>query len=235
MRESQRRAENMSISKQSEIRRMGSMPTVGSKTVTKTYMEKRGGILGFFLGEKEVTRQVQVPDDSRQRKWKADKARIENTYNNEIRRIRLEENNLERKREELEEERKNISKAECDMKKRAEATKAVLEQKKKELNEKKTHAKHEYLNNQKRKLSEQVSQYFDEYRDKLIDSMRESYGENMYLLKKEVERMFNVGFDLNLKVLENALHNEKSVENWEETLGKITNIREILERYVEVI
>ena len=94
---------------------------------------------------------------------------------------------------------------EDSLRKRIEGTKKILQSKQLELEEKKRSARREYLENQKKDFIEQIYQYFEDIGNRLIDSMRLSYNDNKRLIEKEVERMFESGFELGMKDLENAL------------------------------
>ena len=61
---------NKDREKQRELSRLGSEPSLGTKTVTETYTQKRNILFNWILGEKEMTRQVQVVDDTKRRKWR---------------------------------------------------------------------------------------------------------------------------------------------------------------------
>ena len=220
--------------KQKEIFWLGSEPDLGTKMVTETYMQKRSILFNWLLGEKEKTRQVQVVDDTSRRIWNENRARIDRKYNEEIKRVKIDQSKLNSKLEELQSELNSTKFDEEALRKRIDSTKRVLENKIMELEEKKRLASREYLENQKRNFSEQISIYFDETRDKLIDNMRESYRENMKVVEREVEKIFEAGFELSIKNLENTLKNsELKASPCEETLRRITIIIENLERYVK--
>ena len=225
---------NKDREKQRELSRLGSEPSLGTKTVTETYTQKRNILFNWILGEKEMTRQVQVVDDTKRRKWREYKYSIERRYNEDIKRAKFEQSKLTLKLNELEDELRNMKTEEASLRKRIEGTKKLLESKQLELEEKKRSAKREYLENQKRNFSEQITQYFIEISKKLMDSMRESYQDNKLLVESEVEKMFESGFELGMKDLENALKKgEEAVAPCEETLQRITAIRENLERYIK--
>ena len=225
---------NKDREKQRELSRLGSEPSLGTKTVTETYTQKRNILLYWILGEKDMTRQVQVVDDTKRRKWREYKYSIERRYNEDIKRAKFEQSKLTLKLNELEDELRNMKTEEASLRKRIEGTKKLLESKQLELEEKKRSAKREYLENQKRNFSEQITQYFIEISKKLMDSMRESYQDNKLLVESEVEKMFESGFELGMKDLENALKKgEEAVAPCEETLQRITAIRENLERYIK--
>nr|WP_314766721.1 dynamin family protein [uncultured Lachnoanaerobaculum sp.] len=226
---------NKDREKQRELSRLGSEPALGTKTVTETYKQKRNALFNWILGEKEMTRQVQVVDDTNRRKWKENKARVERRYNEDIKRAKLEQSNLSSRLNELEYELMNMKSEEDSLRKRIEGTKKILQSKQLELEEKKRSARREYLENQKKDFIEQIYQYFEDIGNRLIDSMRLSYNDNKRLIKKEVERMFESGFELGMKDLENALKKgEEAVAPCEETLQRIVVIRENLERYIKV-
>jgi|GEM_PF-698270 len=226
---------NKDREKQRELSRLGSEPALGTKTVTETYKQKRNALFNWILGEKEMTRQVQVVDDTNRRKWKENKSRVERRYNEDIKRAKLEQSNLSSRLNELEYELMNMKSEEDSLRKRIEGTKKILQSKQLELEEKKRSARREYLENQKKNFIEQIYQYFEDISNKLIDSMRLSYNDNKRLIEKEVERMFESGFELGMKDLENALKKgEEAVAPCEETLQRISVIRENLERYVKV-
>ncbi len=226
---------NKDREKQRELSRLGSEPALGTKTVTETYKQKRNALFNWILGEKEMTRQVQVVDDTNRRKWKENKSRVERRYNEDIKRAKLEQSNLSSRLNELEYELMNMKSEEDSLRKRIEGTKKILQSKQLELEEKKRSARREYLENQKKDFIEQVYQYFEDISNKLIDSMRLSYDDNKRLIEKEVERMFESGFELGMKDLENALKKgEEAVAPCEETLQRISFIREKLERYIKV-
>lgn len=226
---------NKDREKQRELSRLGSEPALGTKTVTETYKQKRNALFNWILGEKEMTRQVQVVDDTNRRKWKENKSRVERRYNEDIKRAKLEQSNLSSRLNELEYELINMKSEEDSLRKRIEGTKKILLSKQLELEEKKRSAKREYLENQKKDFIEQIYQYFEDISNKLIDSMRLSYDDNKRLIEKEVERMFESGFELGMKDLENALKKgEEAVAPCEETLQRIAVIRENLERYIKV-
>lgn len=221
--------------KQRELSRLGSEPALGTKTVTETYKQKRNALFNWILGEKEMTRQVQVVDDTNRRKWKEYKYNIERRYNEDIKRAKFEQSKLTLKLNELEDELRNMKSEEDSLRKRIEGTKKILQSKQLELEEKKRSARREYLENQKKDFIEQIYQYFEDISNKLIDSMRLSYDDNKRLIEKEVERMFESGFELGMKDLENALKKgEEAVAPCEETLQRIAVIRENLERYIKV-
>ena len=226
---------NKDREKQRELSRLGSEPALGTKTVTETYKQKRNALFNWILGEKEMTRQVQVVDDTNRRKWKENKSRVERRYNEDIKRAKLEQSNLSSRLNELEYELMNMKSEEDSLRKRIEGTKKILQSKQLELEEKKRSARREYLENQKKDFIEQIYQYFEDISNKLIDSMRLSYDDNKRLIEKEVERMFESGFELGMKDLENALKKgEEAVAPCEETLQRISVIREKLERYIKV-
>lgn len=226
---------NKDREKQRELSRLGSEPALGTKTVTETYKQKRNALFNWILGEKEMTRQVQVVDDTNRRKWKENKSRVERRYNEDIKRAKLEQSNLSSRLNELEYELMNMKSEEDSLRKRIEGTKKILQSKQLELEEKKRSARREYLENQKKDFIEQIYQYFEDISNKLIDSMRLSYDDNKRLIEKEVERMFESGFELGMKDLENALKKgEEAVAPCEETLQRIAVIRENLERYIKV-
>lgn len=226
---------NKDREKQRELSRLGSEPALGTKTVTETYKQKRNALFNWILGEKEMTRQVQVVDDTNRRKWKENKARVERRYNEDIKRAKLEQSNLSSRLNELEYELMNMKSEEDSLRKRIEGTKKILQSKQLELEEKKRSARREYLENQKKDFIEQIYQYFEDIGNRLIDSMRLSYNDNKRLIEKEVERMFESGFELGMKDLENALKKgEEAVAPCEETLQRIVVIRENLERYIKV-
>ena len=226
---------NKDREKQRELSRLGSEPALGTKTVTETYKQKRNALFNWILGEKEMTRQVQVVDDTNRRKWKESKSRVERRYNEDIKRAKLEQSNLSSRLNELEYELMNMKSEEDSLRKRIEGTKKILQSKQLELEEKKRSARREYLENQKKDFIEQIYQYFEDISNKLIDSMRLSYDDNKRLIEKEVERMFESGFELGMKDLENALKKgEEAVAPCEETLQRIVVIRENLERYIKV-
>lgn len=226
---------NKDREKQRELSRLGSEPALGTKTVTETYKQKRNALFNWILGEKEMTRQVQVVDDTNRRKWKESKSRVERRYNEDIKRAKLEQSNLSSRLNELEYELMNMKSEEDSLRKRIEGTKKILQSKQLELEEKKRSARREYLENQKKDFIEQIYQYFEDISNKLIDSMRLSYDDNKRLIEKEVERMFESGFELGMKDLENALKKgDEAVAPCEETLQRIAVIRENLERYVKV-
>jgi hypothetical protein len=226
---------NKDREKQRELSRLGSEPALGTKTVTETYKQKRNALFNWILGEKEMTRQVQVVDDTNRRKWKENKSRVERRYNEDIKRAKLEQSNLSSRLNELEYELMNMKSEEDSLRKRIEGTKKILQSKQLELEEKKRSARREYLENQKKDFIEQIYQYFEDISNKLIDSMRLSYDDNKRLIEKEVERMFESGFELGMKDLENALKKgDEAVAPCEETLQRIAVIRENLERYVKV-
>ena len=221
--------------KQRELSRLGSEPALGTKTVTETYKQKRNALFNWILGEKEMTRQVQVVDDTNRRKWKKYKYNIERRYNEDIKRAKFEQSKLTLKLNELEDELRNMKSEEDSLRKRIEGTKKILQSKQLELEEKKRSARREYLENQKKDFIEQIYQYFEDIGNRLIDSMRLSYNDNKRLIEKEVERMFESGFELGMKDLENALKKgEEAVAPCEETLQRIAVIRENLERYIKV-
>lgn len=221
--------------KQRELSRLGSEPALGTKTVTETYKQKRNALFNWILGEKEMTRQVQVVDDTNRRKWKEYKYNIERRYNEDIKRAKFEQSKLTLKLNELEDELRNMKSEEDSLRKRIEGTKKILQSKQLELEEKKRSARREYLENQKKDFIEQIYQYFEDIGNRLIDSMRLSYNDNKRLIEKEVERMFESGFELGMKDLENALKKgEEAVAPCEETLQRIAVIRENLERYIKV-
>lgn len=226
---------NKDREKQRELSRLGSEPALGTKTVTETYKQKRNALFNWILGEKEMTRQVQVVDDTNRRKWKEYKYSIERRYNEDIKRAKFEQSKLTLKLNELECELSNMKSEEDSLRKRIEGTKKILLSKQLELEEKKRSARREYLENQKKDFIEQIYQYFEDISNKLIDSMRLSYDDNKRLIEKEVERMFESGFELGMKDLENALKKgEEAVAPCEETLQRIAVIRENLERYIKV-
>lgn len=226
---------NKDREKQRELSRLGSEPALGTKTVTETYKQKRNALFNWILGEKEMTRQVQVVDDTNRRKWKENKSRVERRYNEDIKRAKLEQSNLSSRLNELEYELMNMKSEEDSLRKRIEGTKKILQSKQLELEEKKRSARREYLENQKKDFIEQIYQYFEDISNKLIDSMRLSYDDNKRLIEKEVERMFESGFELGMKDLENTLKKgEEAVAPCEETLQRIAVIRENLERYIKV-
>lgn len=221
--------------KQRELSRLGSEPALGTKTVTETYKQKRNALFNWILGEKEMTRQVQVVDDTNRRKWKEYKYNIERRYNEDIKRAKFEQSKLTLKLNELEDELRNMKSEEDSLRKRIEGTKKILQSKQLELEEKKRSARREYLENQKKDFIEQIYQYFEDIGNRLIDSMRLSYNDNKRLIEKEVERIFESGFELGMKDLENALKKgEEAVAPCEETLQRIAVIRENLERYIKV-
>ncbi len=234
MQQNQEDREILEQRKQAMLRSIGHMPKVEIRQTTESYTESRGIILDFIIGEKTVTRQVEVPDDTKQRRWKNEKAEIENAYYAQVNQYKIAENYLSSKMEELQEDLMYTKKEQEVLRKRAEETKMLLEQKIRELEEKKHYARREYLELQKKQLSQKVSEYFDEAGEKMTDSMREAMDGNMQLVEKEVERIFEYGFYANLQALEEATHPSKATESsWKENLKQLNQIRTILERYVQ--
>ena len=218
IRNKQNQIQQKEIQKKWEITSLGEQPDALTKYREETYYENRGGlgILDALLGPKERTRSVPYRDDTNQQQWKKRKSDIETRFSHEENKIRAESRLLANRLQEYKDEIKHYELLDPKKAEEIRSTRALIDAKIKEVEEKRKKAQYEYLKTLKVDLIDDLRMYLFQ-RENVCDCIIRNF-EEVFLNGKDramkiVMSLFNISFEERVDALECLIANRDSFEN----------------------
>jgi GTPase SAR1 family protein len=224
------------------IAQLGTKPPISEYTKNEQKPVDREGfgrLFQWLIGKKTVNVLKTCYDDSNQRKWEEKVRIINENFNEDKRRNQAEIENMEfeikQKEQEIAELESDIISAEAIINSKLK----TLELERINLAERKEKAAREFLELQKRKLQNNITEYFDDIiTPKLKEHIRTSYKSATEKLKKDVRNYY---IDVSKSQRENLIHilSEKKDDNSFDShtallsdIKKMESIRAKLEEYL---
>jgi hypothetical protein len=216
---------------------LGEQPAAETRDKEVITYEKRGGlgiILDFFIGLKKVTRTESYLDDSARQQWDQQKSRIDREAAEKWLQVEKLQGKIEQEIREIEGKLEDVKTQEQDMVKKVSRLKEQKERMESYYREWEEKARNELFRNRKSDLQQKIKSYLlgDALSDR-IESMENNLKENVKIIKKQAEGVFEEAYTKQLDLFTQILTDkhaelQKPLHVWEVAVTSYTRILEEL-------
>ena len=212
---------------------LGEQPSIELVQKEETYEEKRNPIAQLFLGNKIVTRMVEVEDPSKLEKWMEERKQLEEEFEKEDRKCERQIKRLQSEIESLQMEKSRMEEREAHYSRSIESKESRIKVIREEIDIKREKARQEYLQKRKAEFRESVEAYFKGLDNSVKREIGSAVSSNIDNLCMDVEKKYEDSCEAKEREMEKLLSTNQSKLDLsvKEDMQTVGLIRSSLEKY----